>query len=1434
MKKIKIIASLAVLMIVAMVIIQYVMGSKAGETDSTASIPKISFTDFDGDGIVKDWDADFGSDANPLLILEIVPIRSYAEMGYMVSGCEPVDMSVIKNDWGLVGWYQSKFCGDKKIATDIGGSAFVDSRKFPDEIESGETISYEDSTLYNYGSVGYKPLKDILNEGVIQRTGGQETGSWTYSGGRYEEKEGFYEKVPNGTGKFILEGNTFNLVGNNNGNYVWQSVENSGMDTNDPDYTADVVWTKRSGQTYGHWTFNIVNNDVLKKEAFGEDVDPSTITAQVLTVTPYDLRKAENLSLIYDADLISIAGKTHDGSLVEKWEAYNIDPITKEHVVLTEAEKSRNTLAKNDLPWDAVLAIVRRMADEEPPGIILSAEVNDSSAMNCKKLCMMLIQSSPLEFQTTFLDTKKVVPYKLKSEYTASDGDYYTTGAEYKDPIDGYDLRTGVFYTTENNAPKEYVDWSQGNGPFYPYLWDSNQYSQEYMDYHNMLSNFSSHYGFVRNKVYMYNGSNAMFDLYATNVAGGDNEWAKQEMEKYYKEVLDYYDDVGEPKTGLSGNFIVRYLLQDSTMKRELKVLEVQPCNKFIYGNDGWQEYYVKLFPWLKGKLEQCLKVTTMPTWHFNSSIEDLNSEYDVIIFGVKQDVSNGLNGYNDSAMNTNNGKGLIYTSIGDIVNLDKHDQAMRYSGNDITAKKVKELESFMNGNKAVILDSGFMRRGVGSGVNTDVIDPSSNIYKFASMHKKEVEGVNTEYLFVDKQYNANTLRKAVAYETCRIEFIPYKVSEDYTSEGYPIEYTYRETEDNNKAIAKGSVTYADRNFQYSFMIRGKAGTVYEISLFVDVNGDGLYNDSDSNRIEGTEKATERVGGIVVYDANGNVVDPNKLNANTIYVLTKNLENTYQGIIPWKLEAHIANNTDSRNNVVKYATLKTTDATKKRISVLLMNPTPDMSEPDVFYRKYASWVGDTSRNYGFIRMDQISKFRTYLDAVDEYEITLDYLSNTKWLEKFKNNVAAWSDYLDSYDMLILGFNDNCTFTNNDVFYQGFMQFKDSGKSVITSHDMVKDTSENSNLRVKFDEELRQMLGQRRFSQNTIMLNNNSVNLLFTKGDYKAYNKKIDENTTWPGYFDNANRLFVSRGAGKADRDSFAPLGDGWTDENKETQYINIVNRGQITNYPYDIPDLIQVANTHAQNYQLDLENKDMAVWYTLTDQYTKTYADEAKNIMGVNAYNSAVTADKVGRGTYSSVECDGRNSYYIYNINNVTYTGLGHKTNMTDQEIKLFVNTMIAAYRSRPIPPGIEITNEDAIIEGSSATIYVPFDSNLDYEKSMIDVSYKVTDPSLLELTNREYELEYKDVTGITLQNIITYPIIDGVKSGTKVTGVPSARTPVKRDGEYYFQVPYSEIKDGAKTYQLTLWYADPGNIAFKQAKTVSVTIMQMPMFNLN
>lgn len=116
-----------------------------------------------------------------------------------------------------------------------------------------------------------------------------------------------------------------------------------------------------------------------------------------------------------------------------------------------------------------------------------------------------------------------------------------------------------------------------------------------------------------------------------------------------------------------------------------------------------------------------------------------------------------------------------------------------------------------------------------------------------------------------------------------------------------------------------------------------------------------------------------------------------------------------------------------------------------------------------------------------------------------------------------------------------------------------------------------------------------------------------------------------------------------------------------------------VNDGQITHYPYEIGSQITIANTHYQYYQLNMdedmdgdENSDIVVWYCL----------------GASGDGSAI---------YTSSPNDVRNNYYIYNIGNITYSGVGHSTISNVNEKQLFFNTIVAAYKTRIKDPVVKL-----------------------------------------------------------------------------------------------------------------------------------------------
>ena len=155
-----------------------------------------------------------------------------------------------------------------------------------------------------------------------------------------------------------------------------------------------------------------------------------------------------------------------------------------------------------------------------------------------------------------------------------------------------------------------------------------------------------------------------------------------------------------------------------------------------------------------------------------------------------------------------------------------------------------------------------------------------------------------------------------------------------------------------------------------------------------------------------------------------------------------------------------------------------------------------------------------------------------------------------------------------------------------------------------------------------------------------------------------------------------------------------------------TSKVSQVNKGQITSYPYNVnlndfnttstekkngfvytgnnTNQMSVSNTHAQWYQLNTNANNIVVWYTVENK------DSKNDLYGIN---------------------DCINNYYIYNCGNITYTGAGHEDNdskVTKNEAELFVNTMIAAFRTsvtKPIAKFVASDNSDTAIESTSIQV---------------------------------------------------------------------------------------------------------------------------------
>lgn len=240
----------------------------------------------------------------------------------------------------------------------------------------------------------------------------------------------------------------------------------------------------------------------------------------------------------------------------------------------------------------------------------------------------------------------------------------------------------------------------------------------------------------------------------------------------------------------------------------------------------------------------------------------------------------------------------------------------------------------------------------------------------------------------------------------------------------------------------------------------------------------------------------------------------------------------------------------------------------------------------------------------------------------------------------------------------------------------------------------------------------------------------------------------------------------------------------WQTSTFETYKVQSVNEGQITKYPYAIPQTLDVAQTHTQNYQLDLEydeEGDVLIWYNLA-----------------------------GGRMYQGRNQDCRNNYYIYTKGNITYTGVGHSGGLTENEKKLFVNTMVASYRSSASDPYITITNQDAVNNGKTTTIYLEDRGD---GGNNIDINYRINDDTSNSKINRGYLVHiYKDGEW--------QEVIDAEKA-----------TDYKIEN-----VSYSEVKaNGQVQYVLYLVskYTNDQGIDVYAYDTQTVNVVLMPMFNL-
>ncbi len=1063
-----------------------------------------------------------------------------------------------------------------------------------------------------------------------------------------------------------------------------------------------------------------------------DKIEVRTIEANDLTVDD-----------VYSADLITLTSGTHDGDTLkiykylfgENCTSYDKDgsnETTGTAASYNRYEKVGDTYVTRDINWDSAAAImemnksgkiVNTSEGEKQLRVPIVIDNQNTSPLsddtNYKKLYTMLRMLTPEQYNT-------IKPYLGASNVKNSQG-----------------IVTGILDFEQKFEVDTCKTYNSGNP-----TWELMLRNSSLINNNELLIQYAFAVSdYLTEDVWVYNGSSVMIPCNKDSMYV--NTWSNETFSKNLGKTQARATEVLTFLLGAQG-----YRTPIENLDIALKVLEIEPCNDFTYNDFAnvkalGTKIGMDTSEWTESNYKEKIDVTYITTNGFNGMTDELISTYDVIILGdnigiLTQNYGSTL--YNDTSL-----KGYRYLAFGDLIKVSTSLQGYlesdyttvagqrvlknvynvfkgysnndalfansfanaRLSGNDITSKKLLELKDYADvGNIVVIGDV--------LNANNKCAYPTSNIYNFL------------EYVNTDNTYQRNVISMSevdkiyylYANRLPQISMIEAPQNVQYNSDGAVVE----------------SVINTTGVLDYKFTISGKKNTHYSVKLIVDKNGDGIYKGVYEN-LTNDENELFYVDNNVLLDATGSKE----------YSINIELPDKYTGLFAWRIEV-----TELANGVDKTETLYTNciDGAVavrqeiKDIKVLQIVPNIYSSKSVTLYLNT-----DTSKLSGATDEQKSvnALFNSLLNTASDivgYNVTIDSMLTTEFAHnngiKYDSENESTNPLVD-YDMVILGFADlygGDDISNDMGVLDCINDFINEGKAVLFTHDTISySVAENyatengagevTDIKSSFvqsflgdgaalsaksfypggnswaynlNKNFRDVVGMNRYANNVpIKANGTAITELQGLNNMLLYRyalvRTFKTTEQWSGLFNYY---------------PYSTYHDGSRTNNYGallvTSQVDRLNEGQVTMYPFSIPQTLEVAETHAQWYQLDMEDEDIVVWYTLGDD---------KNA----AVNSAYYAD---------TKYDAGNNYYIYSKNNITYSGAGHSVMSSEVELRLFVNTIIKAVSGGNYLPEVKIVNGAKATQGYN--IYVDgYEIEEDYK-----IIFRASDADLatFEMTN--------------------------------------------------------------------------------------------------
>lgn len=1262
-----------------------------------------------------------GTEGNPLFILEIVPYDGMAEFGYLIDGQEPLDVDALarNNEW---------FPGKDQFYTVTNSSktfAYWPEDK-PDNFK-GTT-----QKMKQYGIM----TKVAEGEGQYTRTVTEEVEGNVIKATYTEATNGDFLWTP------LSAEECLELVSSGASSTYETGYQNAeAVGDSFKMYFADVDYVTGTGYTVEH-------NDVFLRESVGlayemidgtrykiEDEDRinqlvDNYHVEVYTVTPEDLNL--NPGLVDRADLIVFSTEANMGQEIRTYVAegdtltdgsenvkaeYKYIPYLREGKFGYEDPwgtygRKTNidgaTFKTNLLDWDIALKIYDRATNPQRicpivldttvysatrpvSGDALSKEVkltkmfsNGDTINNAKdwgtqnnitKLFLMMYQMTNPVFESFYGEVTYANHAMFTSEIMKdADGDpipkkgsgYLTTGKFLYDSgwsggKSASDANSRVYWNDLTLLPWYVVpkDNTQHNNPTY-YGKYMGMYGIMVEDTDAYMNNITSGdaQNSIRNGLMQYDGDTKMS-------TGFDTDDCMVKNNEYGAELYTFFNSILPPEelpiTKLTSADCLYYLLNGLNVNPVLndkvyKILELEPTNSFESKENFWNPLIAAYTNSLKAPV-----VDQMTTSEFIGSHVECISDYDMIYVGMNKRTD-------DITMKFTSGTNFVYAHSGPKITVsttfqalygwlgssnNNKEQTFLFSGNDLTTASLGKLKTYDSVNLPILFGDGFFTSADATTM-ASTIDRNSNIYLLGD---EATHSVYEGALYTSMPERVK-LRQSLALNK-RVEMVFESESD------YPI--IYDSTKPDAQKYING-LDNANRTLRFKFKVTGPAGTSYNVRLLVDSNTDGVYNVSEENV------------GASVYEvkANGAEVLCTTVTVGKTYVVKRKVMDRI-GSVCWKLDLVKNNKTYASFSGVSAIQAKSDGSEDKDIVVLQILPkTAKDSLVLPVDQAQADAIGGASK-----------LFYEKIQGINGMNLQFVQMKETEILAAIKGSGDAdnpeFPDYLyENYDMLVLGFADIYDGVSDPLVLDKVEEFITYGKAVLYTHDTSSPIGANDSATFRkwganVTKRYRDLFGMDRYGALSYILDGTIPGGKDTPYSSQSANRNLTPHKNSAG-----QALIQGVSNGMLYR-TYYPNHYSATDSdsNVNTKKVSKVNNGAITTYPYNIPETISVASTHAQYYQLDMEKDDIVVWYCLADD------------------NSSQAYEKDYFGVTPN---DVRNNYYIYNIGNVTYSGMGHIPSSTakygmevlEKEVELFVNTFVAAYRATARPVAVEVVNDDA------------------------------------------------------------------------------------------------------------------------------------------